>query len=95
MYGSIAQPLPAPTDFTAVTGGAAGIITVARVAPIPSPATQMLWRAIDTTTQLVPIPGASTLTGLVTGRPYKVQASWWGPNGQLSEWSAPITVAPG
>lgn len=92
-YGSIAAPGPAPTDWTAVTGGV-GVITVTRVAALPSPATSMLFRTIDTTTNLQVTLGA-TATGLVTGRSYRVQAAWFGPMGQLSEFSPQTTVVAG
>lgn len=93
LFGSIAAPGPAPTDWTAVTGGV-GVITVTRVAAIPSPATVMIFRAIDTTTNLV-AASSGTLTGLVSGRAYRVQASWFGPLGQLSDWSPQTTVNAG
>lgn len=97
-FGSLQAPDAAPAGFTAVTGGV-GVITVSRVQSTPSPATGgaqngMFFRAIDTTNQTVTVNGQSTLTGLVSGRTYKVQAAWFG-NGQLSEWSAPILVAAG
>jgi hypothetical protein len=93
LFGTMAAPGPAPTDFTAVTGGV-GIITVARVAPIPSGATTMLFRAIDTVTN---VPGAftGTLTGLVSARPYRVQATWFDGARQVSDPSPQITVAAG
>lgn len=94
MYGSIAAPLGAPTDWTAVTGGV-GVITVTRLASIPGAATQMLWRAIDNTTQLLALPGNSTLTGLVSGRAYKVQAAWYNGVIQVSDWSPQTIVNAG
>jgi hypothetical protein len=94
MFGSIAAPGPAPTDFTAVTGGV-GVITVTRVAPIPGAATQMLFRAIDTTTNLVTVPYNGILTGLVSGRAYRVQAAWWNGSQQVSEASPAISVNAG
>lgn len=94
MFGSIAAPGPAPTDFTAVTGGV-GIITVTRVAAIPGGATSMLWRAIDTTTQIPAVAFNGTLTGLVSGRAYKVQAAWFNGGSQVSEASPQVTVNAG
>jgi hypothetical protein len=92
-FGSLAAPGPAPIDFTAVTGGV-GAITVARVASIPTGATSMLWRSIDTTTNLA---GAFTgsLTGLVSGRAYRVQAAWFIGAFQVSDVSPAITVNAG
>lgn len=94
MFGTFAAPAAAPTDFTAVTGGV-GVITVARVAAVPTGATAMLWRAIDTTTQLVASAFNGTLTGLVSGRAYKVQAAWFNGAMQVSEASPAITVNAG
>lgn len=94
LYGSVLAPGAAPTDWTAVTGGV-GVITVTRVAAIPSGATQMLWRAIDTTNNLVPLTGNATLTGLVSGRAYKVQASWFNGGTAVSDWSPSTTVNAG
>lgn len=93
-FGSLQVPGPAPTSWTAITGGA-GVITVTRFDPLPSPATSMLFRAIDTTTGLVTVNWNSTLTGLVSARLYKVQAAWFGPSGQLSDASSSVTVAAG
>lgn len=92
--GTMAAPGPAPTDWTAVTGGA-GVITVTRVAAIPTGATGMNFRAIDTTTQLVTVNWNSTLTGLVSARPYKVQAAWFNGAIQVSDASPQTTVAAG
>lgn len=92
--GSLAAPGPAPTDWTAVTG-AAGVITVTRVAAIPAGATAMLWRAQDTTTNVMTNFGNSTLTGLVSGRAYKVQASWFNGALLVSDWSAATVVNAG
>lgn len=96
---TLAAPDAAPIGFTAVTGGV-GVITVARVQATPSPATGgsqngMFFRAIDNTTQLVTVNGNSSLTGLVSGRAYKVQAAWFGAAGQISDWSAVIVVTAG
>lgn len=93
-FGSIAAPGPAPTDFTAVTGGV-GVITVARVAAIPNGATSMLFRAKDNTTNLVTIAYSSSLTGLVSGRSYNVQAAWFNGPIQVSEGSPAIAVNAG
>lgn len=93
-FGSIAAPAAAPTDWTAVTGGV-GVITVTRVASIPSGATGMNWRAIDTTTQLVTVNWNGTLTGLVSGRAYKVQAAWFNGAVQVSDASPQTTVNAG
>lgn len=98
-FGSIAAPGPAPTDFTAVTGGV-GVITVTRVAATPSPATGgsqggMFFRAIDNTNNQVTVNGSSTLTGLVSGRQYRVSAAWFGAAGQLSDWSVMTLVNAG
>lgn len=90
----MAAPLAAPTDWTAVTGGV-GIITVTRVAAIPTGATQMLWRAQDTTNNTMPLLGNVTLTGLVSARVYKVQASWWNGSTLVSDWSPGTLVAAG
>lgn len=94
VFGNVLQPLGAPTDWTAVTGGV-GVITVTRLAGIPGGATQMLWRAIDTTTNIVALNGNATLTGLVSGRAYRVQASWWNGTVLVSDWSLPTTVNAG
>lgn len=90
----MAPPGPAPTDWTAVTGGV-GVITVTRVAAIPTGSTGMNWRAIDTTTQLVTVNWNGTLTGLVSGRAYKVQAAWFNGAIQVSDASAQTTVNAG
>jgi|KBSMisStaDraftv2_1062788.scaffolds.fasta_scaffold156327_2 hypothetical protein len=94
IFGSIAAPGPAPTDFTAVTGGV-GVITVTRVAAIPSGATGMNFRAIDTTTNLVAQDFNGTLTGLISARVYKVQAAWFNGALRVSEASPGINVAAG
>ena len=94
LFGSVAEPAAAPTDFTAVTGGV-GVITVTRVAAIPSGATGMNFRAIDTTTQLVTVNWNGTLTGLVSGRAYKVQAAWFNGAMQVSGASPQTTVNAG
>ena len=94
MFGSLAAPGPAPTDFTAITGGV-GAITVTRVAAVPGGATTMTFRAIDTTTNLVAVNWSGALTGLVSARPYRVQASWFNGAVQVSEASPQITVAAG
>jgi hypothetical protein len=93
-FGMMAAPGPAPTDWTAVTGGV-GVITVTRVAPIPTGATGMNWRAIDTTTNLVTVNWAGSLVGLVSGRPYRVQASWWNAAVMVSDASPSTTVVAG
>lgn len=88
--GSLAAPGPAPVDWTAVTGGV-GVITVTRVAAIPAGATQMYFRAVDTTTGAIAINWSLTLTGLVSGRAYRVSAAWWNATNQISE-ASPYTV---
>lgn len=88
--GTMAAPGPAPTDWTAVTGGV-GVITVARVAAIPAGAQAMLWRAVDTTTGAIAQNWNGTLTGLVSGRSYRVSASWWNATVQISE-ASPYTL---
>lgn len=93
-HGQIQQPGPAPTSWTAVTGGV-GVITVARIEAIPATATTMLWSSIDTTTQTLVNTGNSTLTGLVTGRTYKVRAAWFNGTVRVSEWSEATLVAAG
>lgn len=88
------QPLGAPpTSWSAVTGGA-GVITVTRFDPIPSGATGVNYRAIDTTTNLVAVISGS-LTGLVSARVYKVQAAWYNGSLPVSDWSPSINVAAG
>jgi hypothetical protein len=93
-FGSISAPGPSPGDWTAATGGV-GVINVTRFAGLPSGASQMLYRAIDTTTQLVAVPFNQTLTGLVSGRAYKVQSAWFNGGVQVSEASPAVTVNPG
>jgi hypothetical protein len=94
MFGLLPPPNAAPTGFTAVTGGV-GVITVTRVDAIPAPATNMFFQAIDNTTQVPANTWNATLTGLVSGRAYRVRASWFGPSGQISDGSATITVNAG
>jgi hypothetical protein len=55
----------------------------------------MLWRAIDTTTQIPATAYNGTLTGLVSGRAYKVQAAWFNGSQQVSGDSPQITVNAG
>lgn len=93
-FGIMAPPGPPPGDWTAVTG-AVGVINVTRFVGVPSGATQMLFRAIDQTNQSVPLPGNTVLTGLVSGRAYKVQSSWWNGAIAVSDWSPGIVVNAG
>lgn len=92
-FGSVATLNPPPTGWTAVTGGV-GVITVTRFDAIPAGATGANYRAIDTTTNLVAAL-SGTLTGLVSGRVYKVQAAWYNGAQQVSEWSQSVNVAAG
>jgi hypothetical protein len=93
-YGTLAAPGPSGGgDWQAVTGGVAGTISVTRFAALPNGATTLLYRAFDTTTGAIAVNYNSTLTGLVSGRNYRVQAAWFGASGQLSEGSALVTVA--
>ncbi len=94
IFGTVAQPGPVGVGFSAVPGGV-GVITVARLESIPSGATQMLYRAIDTTTQLVTVTDSLTLTGLVSGRAYKVQAAWFNGTARVSEWTVATVVNAG
>lgn len=92
--GSLQPPGPPPGDWTAVTGGV-GVITVTRFAALPNGASGLTYRAIDTTTGNIPTIGAA-LAGLVSGRIYKVQASWVNAAAlQLSDWSPAVLVAAG
>lgn len=93
-FGVMAPPNPPPVGFTALTGGV-GVITVTRLDAIPGGATQMLFRAIDSTTNLVAVNYNSTLTGLVSGRVYKVQAAWFNGAIQVSDASVAATPTAG
>lgn len=93
-FGILAQPTASGVDWTIATGGA-GVILVTRLSGLPAPATNLLFRAIDTTTNLVAVNYNSTLTGLVSARVYKVQAAWFGVAGQLSDASPATNQAAG
>lgn len=92
-YGAMATLRPAPVGWSAITGGA-GAITVTRFDSLPAGATGNNYRTIDQVTQLAVLHGA-TVTGLVSGRIYKVQAAWFNGTVQVSDWSEPVLVAAG
>lgn len=93
-YGTLAAPGVSGVDWSATTGGV-GVINVTRLAGLATGATGMNYRAIDTTTQLVTVNWNGSLTGLVSGRAYKVQAAWFNGATQLSEASPAVTVNAG
>lgn len=92
--GIMAAPGPSGTDWSAVTGGV-GVITVTRLAGLQAGTTGMNYRAIDTTTQLVTVNWNGSLSGLVSGRAYKVSAAWFNGATIVSDASPPITVNAG
>jgi len=93
-FGTIAAPGPAPTDFTAVTGGF-GVITVTRVAGIPAGASGMNFRAIRLLDGTVGQNWNGVLTTLTSGNVYKVQAAWFNGAVQVSDASPVVLVAAG
>lgn len=88
-FGLLSAPGPSGGDWT-IGAPTATTIPVTRVAAIPAPATQMIFRAINNATGLV-IAESGTLTGLVTATTYRVQSSWWNAAGRISEYS-PATL---
>lgn len=92
-HGRAARPGDAPGAWTAVTGGV-GVITVTRFDPLPAEANALIYRAIDTTTNLN-VRESGTLTGLVSGRLYRVDTAWYSAAGRISDYSNPVFVTAG
>lgn len=93
--GSMAPPGVANGGDWTLGVGAVGAINVTRNASIPTGATAMLWRAKDTTTNLMTATGNTVLNGLVSGRVYAVQAAWWNGAQLMSDWSLATNQAAG
>lgn len=89
-YGQLAAPGPSGGDWT-IGAPTTTTIPVTRVAPIPSGATGMNFRAISNATGLV-IAESGTLTGLTTATTYRVAAAWWNGAQRVSEYSAATLV---
>lgn len=92
-HGRAARPGDAPGSWTAVTGGV-GVITVARIEALPAEANAMIFRAIDTTNNTV-ARESGTLTGLVSGRLYRVDSAWYSGAIRISDYSNPVFVSAG
>lgn len=91
-FGVMSAPVDA--DWTAVTG-AAGVITVTRLAPVPTGATSMLFRAINNATNVVAHPFNPTLTGLAAATQFRVQSAWFNGSVQVSDASTAKLVTSG
>lgn len=91
-FGSLPQPLGAPTDWT-IGAPTTTTIPLTRVAAIPAGATAMLWRAIKNSDGTLGSPfNGSPLSGLTTGTQYRVQAAWFNGAQQVSEASVASLV---
>jgi hypothetical protein len=90
MFGSLAAPGPSGGDWTIGTVTATTIPTT-RVAPVPSGAVSMLFRAINNVTGAVTQPFNTSIAGLTTATAYRVQAAWFNGTQQVSE-ASPATL---
>lgn len=85
----LAAPGPSGGDWT-IGAPTTTTIPTTRVAAIPSPATQMIFRAINNATGAV-TQESGALNALVTGTTYRVAASWFSAAGRISDYS-PATL---
>lgn len=86
------MPAPADADWTVGTPTTT-TIPCTRVAAVPGGATQMLWRAINNTTNVLAAAfQASPVSGLTTGTQYRVQAAWFNGGVQVSD-ASPAKLA--
>lgn len=85
--------LPAPTlaDFS-IGSPTTTTIPTTRIAAIPPNATNMLWTAINNSTNLG-IPATGVLSGLAPLTPYRVLAAWYRGSTQVSDWSPATLVS--